>query len=82
MATISEKELINRLMSWALNLEVGELPPTPWTFYSCLVVDNNEKFLKAIKQDIQHGPNGPRAKTGAIQADVIRIWNKIGNKNQ
>ena len=77
---LSEEELIKRLMSWALKLEAGDLPPVPWKLNICSTVTGNEKFLKSLQRDIKKGPKGERARFGALQDDVINLWNLIGNK--
>ena len=33
------------------------------------------KFLASLKADVRLGPTGPRGRTGAIQADVLRSGN-------
>jgi hypothetical protein len=69
------------LMDWALTLKPEDLPSAPWKLRSCVTTTDNEKFLTSLQRDIRKGPTSPRAKYGALQEDVIKIWNVI-NENE
>jgi len=37
-------------------------------------VIDNEKFLRALDEDISHGETGPRARSGALSKDMKRLY--------
>ncbi len=69
-------------------LTPADLPGAPWVFREApfqyighsytlggpytRVIDN-EKFLAALRIDIAQGARSPRAKTGALQADLVLL---------
>lgn len=57
-----------------LLLTPDDLPPAPFQFGGrwCVVV-SRERFLAALQSDVKAGPRGPRAKTGALYADLRRL---------
>ena len=65
-----------------------DLPSTPWVLHASpdavigrsffrggpfVTVRDNEAFLKSIKIDVAQGWSGPRAKTGALQEDLMAL---------
>lgn len=60
----------------------GRIPAAPFSICSGVTVVDRDKFLANIDGDIEAGPAGPRAHTGAIQSDLIalrRIVEKLGS---
>jgi hypothetical protein len=79
---VDSNNQIYALFDWVLNLKPGHLPPVPWKLRKCETVTGNEKFLTSLQRDIMLGPEkNSRFKTGALQEDVILLWNNIGNGN-
>jgi len=69
--------LIAQLVDWALNLTPDQLPSIPWELEKGKKVIGNEKFLASLQRDLREGPSSPRARTGAIESDLINMWNKM-----
>lgn len=59
---------------FCLLLTRDDLPPAPFEFGGrwCIVI-NRERFLAGIQADAKAGPRGPRAKTGALRVDLLRL---------
>lgn len=55
-----------------------KLPDAPFQVQPGCTVMDKEKFLAAVAQDIEHGPGGPRARTGAIQSELAQL-RKLGS---
>jgi hypothetical protein len=49
------------------------VPRKRFAFSPGVVVSDVDRFLKAFECDIQAGPNGPRARRGALQDDLRRL---------
>lgn len=58
-----------QLAQWALELEPEALPKRFTLRQGCVVLDR-AKFLARLQADVRRGPSGPRARFGALQADV------------
>lgn len=61
------------LESWVQTLSSSDLPPQPFTLDHAIVVVDKEKYLKALKWEAELGPNGPRARSGAFQAECSKL---------
>lgn len=61
-------------MNWALALQPCDLPEVPFELMQAQIVVGKEKFLESLQRDIKRGPKGPRARFGALQADVKALW--------
>lgn len=61
------------LTDFVLLLSHDDLPAAPFDFGPAAVVVDAVKFLASIKADIRRGPAGPRARCGAVQADVSAV---------
>jgi len=55
------------LMDWFMELEP---PKTPFYLEPHIHVIDPEKFFVSLRREIQTGPTGPRARMGALQADL------------
>ena len=55
------------LISWFLS---ADLPTEPFTLHKGQQVTNTAKFFNALQQDVQMGPNGPRAECGTLKKDL------------
>ena len=55
--------------AWLNGLSSSDLPPVPFELRPSVTVVDAEKFLDALRADMARGAAGPRARTGAIQAD-------------
>lgn len=60
-------------MAWAEGLEPAYLPPVPFSLRPGIRVMGAEKFLAKLQEAIAQGPDGPRARTGALQEDVRNL---------
>lgn len=68
-----------RLRDWVQTLTDEDLPPFPFTLHPGIVIEGPKnggpsKFLERIKIDAAQGSRGPRARTGAIQADLRSLY--------
>ena len=60
-----------RLIEWFL---ITEPPSQPFEISRGVTVAHPAIWWVAIRQDIAEGPSGPRAYTGALQADLRKLW--------
>ena len=60
-----------RLIEWFLTIEP---PSQPFEISRGVTHLHPEKSFASLRQDIGEGPNGPRAYTGALQADLRKLW--------
>jgi hypothetical protein len=58
------------------------LPPVPFNLNRWTKVVDAGKMLKHLQADIRLGPNGPRARYGAIQHDVVELKRFILDANE
>lgn len=64
-------------------LDTVTLPPTPFAFGSRGRVADADAFLRGLRTSITQGPDGPRARTGAIQADLALLERiVVGHKEE
>lgn len=68
-----------QLAQWALELEPTALPMRFTLQQGCVVADR-ERFLANLQADVRRGPAGPRARFGALQADLLAL-RAIANRN-
>jgi hypothetical protein len=54
-------------------LTADDLPREPFTLAPGRVITDRGRFISAIHADIQHGGNGPRYCSGALQSDLKLI---------
>jgi len=59
-----------RHLDWFLS---AELPTDPYRL-GPVTVDQPQKFYEAIQGEIETGPDGPRARSGALQKDLRRLY--------
>lgn len=59
-----------RHLDWFLS---AELPTDPYRL-GPVTVDQPQKFYEAIQGEIENGPDGPRARSGALQKDLRRLY--------
>ena len=63
------------LYGWALEISAPSLPKT-FELYPMVRVTDSAKWLGSIKADI-NTPKRPRAKHGALQADLKRLFEVV-----
>ena len=51
-------------------LDVSDLPPAPWELKPWEQVTDSTAWLARLRQDLEQGTRGDRARTGAIQEDL------------
>ena len=51
----------------------ADLPAVPWAIEAHRKVINNARFLTSLRADVALGPRSPRARFGALQADVRAV---------
>lgn len=51
----------------------ADLPSVPWAIEAHRKVINNARFLASLRADAVLGPRSPRARFGALQADVRAV---------
>ena len=61
------------LMNWAAGLTVEDLPPAPFDLRPGHTVQGGALWLASLQADVAAGPRGPRARTKALQADVVTL---------
>lgn len=71
--TAEEAELIN----WFL-ASLDTMPTDTFRLYSGVNVVNPSKFFTVLERDCKVGPNGPRARTGAITSDLKKLRDLFG----
>lgn len=80
-ATRFNRELTHKrvlqLVKW---LEGLDLPGEPFQLNSMSRVTDPAKFLAALRSEVAKGPKGPRAYYGAIQMDLLNLWNHCKSK--
>jgi len=72
-----------------------DLPPAPWTFHAATIdqvaggpggdfvtVTNTERFLESLRFDVEQGPRGPRARTGALYKDLLKLATAIRRRKK
>ena len=60
-----------RLVAW---FRSASLPAQAFKLGPGLSVADARRFYLSLQQDIAAGPLGPRARTGALQADLRALW--------
>ncbi len=68
--------------AWVAAVDLGDLPRTPFYLNSEAKVTDAEVFLRALQADVERGPEGPRARTGALQEDCRNLWEIIIAENR
>ena len=63
-----------RMIEWFLTIEP---PSQPFELCQGVTVARPALWWGAIRQDITEGPGGPRAYTGALQADLRKLWSYL-----
>ncbi|MEO8495286.1 MAG: hypothetical protein ABI614_09460 [Planctomycetota bacterium] len=61
------------LADFVLLLSVDDLPAAPFDDGPAATVVDAAKYLRWLQADVRRGPNGPRARYGAIQDDLRRL---------
>lgn len=65
---------VKSLLDWFM---ISPTPEAPFQLTSCVRVVNSELFYGALRRDIEAGPRGARARTGALQADLRALRAKF-----
>ena len=69
----------NELVTWFVNaLETGALPAEPFSLWPHERVTDPPAFFAALQADIERGPGGARARTGAPQKRLQRLRELVG----
>jgi len=55
-----------------LEIQNSEIQFSTWS-----KISNRRKFLASLQADVRLGPAGPRGRTGAIQADLLRLRTRL-----
>lgn len=63
------------LVDWFLSMD---RPKEPFFLADHIRVNDPEKFFAALESEIMAGPNSPRARTGALQSDLMKLREKNG----
>lgn len=56
------------------------LPPEGFELFPGVTVVDTKKFMDALGADIERGPDGIRAKMGAVQKEIKRLVELFGGK--
>jgi hypothetical protein len=64
---------MSELITW-FQAALDRLPREPFALHPWARVDAPATFYAALQQDIAAGPRGARARTGALAADLRRLW--------
>lgn len=67
------KGKVAELMTWVAALTPDALPPSPFSLRPGSSVINGAAWLAVLQADVARGPDTPRARTGALQADVADL---------
>lgn len=74
------RSAVSRPVEWpgaaadfCLLLAPDDLPPAPFRLNGWTEVRDAEKLLRSLRADILRGPGGPRARYGALQADLEEL---------
>jgi hypothetical protein len=62
-------------------LETWTPPPEPFHLSPGVVVSDPGRFVARLRGDAAEGPNGPRARHGALQKDVRLLWERFGTRD-
>ncbi len=63
------------VVNWFLN---AEPPATSFKLKQGITINNPQRWWRDIALDIAAGPEGPRARYGALQDDLWRVWRMFG----
>ncbi len=63
------------IVEWILS---ADPPAEPFILKPAIRITNPERWWRDIAADIAAGPEGPRARHGALQDDVTRAWKMFG----
>ena len=67
------------IVEWFL----GSTPPAePFILKPAVRITNPRRWWRDIATDVAAGPQGPRARYGALQDDLWRIWRMFGPKTE
>lgn len=64
------------LWDWVQAVTPEQLPPAPFELHPKCQVVNSDLWLAKLKEDALH-KRGPRAKTGAVHADMRRLYELV-----
>lgn len=67
------------LVDWFL---AAELKEEPFRLRSGVEVKETAKFYQALKNDVEQGVEGVRARTGALQEDLRALFDLFGNEEK
>lgn len=66
----------SRLLEW---FRTAVLPPGPFALAPAVTVADSALFRRSLEADIAAGPNGTRARYGALQKDLRRLQGLFGS---
>ena len=76
--------LKRRIVEWPADVKnlidqflISPTPESPFQLNRHTTVIDAGKFYSALRRDIEAGPKGPRARTGAIQCDLRDLQDKL-----
>ena len=65
---------LQSLINWFISTDP---PPEPFYLQDHLHVRDPAKFFGMLRHEVEVGPRGPRARTGALQSDLRNLKNKL-----
>jgi hypothetical protein len=68
-------EQTSGLIDWFLS---ASLPATPFRLRTGVEVTNPQKFYASLRNDIEQGVDGARARSGALQEDLECLFDRFG----
>ena len=69
-------EQTSALVDW---FDSAELPVTPFRLRSGVEVSDPQRFYTSLRNDIEQGVGGARARTGALQEDLEGLFDLFNN---
>ena len=65
-------------LNWVFDLDAGHLPAAPFPLNSKMTVVDVDRFLSSLRTDLELGPRGARARTGALQEQCEELQELLG----
>ncbi|MNS04546.1 hypothetical protein D3C72_359090 [compost metagenome] len=77
-----EDEAWDEETAWLLDWQAtAPTPPEAFWLRDGIWVSDPARFMARLRADAAHGPGGPRARTGAFQADLQALWGLFGGED-
>ena len=70
------------LVDFVLLLTPEDLPPEPFQLNAWTTVIDRTKFLRSVQTDLRAGHTGPRARLGAVQADLRHLQSLLASHHE